>query len=308
MMLKVSRNDQCPCGSGQKAKRCCLKTNGVLEKLPANIIPDGPNSGFSHPKCFANADNNCSDTISHEHFVSETLLHQIEKDNTVKIAGSRWQTKEKFDIIPIPVLASKILCTRHNNALSALDAAIGYFSQTLQDYDDTTHPSVTLLQNEVRLFAGEDIERWMLKCLIGATYSKNFAQRSIKAECLDLLYGRIEWPSSWGLHIGMITPGQVVYHSDSFLIQTLTGGPNKLILMARFVLRGLPFNLVMGTPDSPKAMGIWRPSRLVFEAQKAEKVIEISWHVPASGQILSWNRSGAYNVPPPDWQEWERQG
>src|SRR5260221_3914649 len=246
-MFKIGRNDPCPCGSGEKAKKCCLKSNGHLEKQAATVIPHGPSTGFAHPKCFANSDHNCSDRISDEHFISAPLLHQIEKDNTIKFSGLSWQEKERFKVVPIPVLASKILCTRHNLALSPLDSAMGCFSQTLQDYDDSTHPSIVSLENEARLFAGEDIERWMLKCLLGATYSNNFSQTNMRPECLDILYERIEWPSGWGLYVGVTAPGQIVYHSDSFRIETLVGGPDQLILAARFVIRGLPLYLGVAT-------------------------------------------------------------
>ncbi|MEP7289114.1 MAG: SEC-C metal-binding domain-containing protein [Chloroflexota bacterium] len=308
MSVKIGRNELCPCGSEKKAKHCCLKPDGQLKKSPANIFPDGPFTGFFHPKCFANVDHNCSNVISHEHFISETLLQQMNNDNTVKISGMKWQAKETFNRMPIPSLAPRILCTRHNNALSPLDMVIGRFSQMLQDYDKLTHPEVTAPKNEVRLFSGEDIEGWMLKCLLGATYSKNFPQSSIRAECLDILYGRMEWPSGWGLYVGVTTPGQVIYHSASLLIETFVDVPNKVIKAARFTLRGIPFYLLMGKPDNPDAVGIWRPSRLIYEDRKTEKIIELSWQIPASGQIVSWKRSGTYDGAPPDWKEWERNG
>lgn len=31
-MASISRNDPCPCGSGLKYKKCCLKTGGVKKK------------------------------------------------------------------------------------------------------------------------------------------------------------------------------------------------------------------------------------------------------------------------------------
>lgn len=34
---KVGRNDLCPCGSGQKYKRCCLKKDGGLQKSPSAL-------------------------------------------------------------------------------------------------------------------------------------------------------------------------------------------------------------------------------------------------------------------------------
>jgi SEC-C motif len=304
MILKVGRNDPCPCGSTFKAKKCCLQRNGTFSKSPAIIAPTGGITGFSHPQCFAKNDCNCSSKISREHFISETLLRQIELNGTAKVAGLNWQKPQTFNIIPIPTLAPKVLCERHNNALSPLDSTMGYFSQTLQDYDDSTHPSVQTPSNELRLFAGEDIERWMLKCLLGGTVSNNFSSR-LKPECLEILYGRLDWPSHWGLYIKAI-PETTLYHSDSFGIETNVA-PDKTILMARFVVRGLPLYLVMGKPDDPNTFGTWRPSFIVFEDRKIKKVIQFSWNLPSSDHIVSLRRNGVYDGPPPDWEPWTQK-
>ena len=35
-MTKIGRNDSCPCGSGQKYKRCCLGKEAAADKAPAS--------------------------------------------------------------------------------------------------------------------------------------------------------------------------------------------------------------------------------------------------------------------------------
>ena len=37
-MAKVQRNGPCPCGSGNKAKRCCLKERSAAES-PTRLLP-----------------------------------------------------------------------------------------------------------------------------------------------------------------------------------------------------------------------------------------------------------------------------
>jgi hypothetical protein len=304
-MIKIGRNDPCPCGRAVKAKRCCLESNGHLKKRSGVVTPPGPRTGYSHPKCFARGDGNCCDTITGEHYISKTLLRQVEKDGTAKIAGLKWQVPQQWNIIFISRLIANMLCKRHNNALSPLDEAIGYFFQALQDYDNSTHPSVKDPKDELRLFAGEDLERWMLKCLLGLTFSKNFSG-CMKPECVDVLYGRAEWPPGWGLYLALTSP-TTLYHSDSLWIETGMGD-DGIIRAASFIIRGLPFLFSMGRPDNPEAVGVWRPSRLVAEDGRVEKIIEFSWCVPNSGQTLSISRKGSYDGLPPDWEAWERNG
>jgi hypothetical protein len=304
-MIKIGRNDPCPCGRAVKAKRCCLQLNGHLKKRPGFIIPSGPRTGYSHPNCFARGDGNCCDKITGEHFISRTLLRQVEKDRTAKIAGLKWQTPQRWDIISVSRLVSKMLYERHNKALSPLDEAIGYFFQMLQVYDDSTHPSVKDPKDELRLFAGEDLERWMLKCVLGLAVSKNIAG-CVKPECADVLYGRVEWPPGWGLYLALTAP-TTLYHSDSLVIEPGMGA-DGIIRKANFIIRGLPFVLSMGRPDNPEAVGAWRPFRLIAEDGRVEKIIEFSWGVPNSGQTLRITRRGSYDGPPPDWAAWERNG
>jgi len=260
---------------------------------------------YSHPKCYARGYNNCSSKISREHFISSALQQQIALNNTVKIAGLSWQEKEKLSVIPISGLASNILCEEHNHALSSLDAQMNGFTQTIKDFDDSIHPSSTDLANEARVFSGDKIERWMIKCLVGASDSGNFRNTSLKSECFDLLFERMEFPEGWGLYFTG-KAGKNIYHSDSFLIETFIHPESKQILAANFILRGIPLTLAMGRPDNPKLYGIWRPDQLIFKSEKAQKIIDLNWHSDSSGQQLLLERIGTYDGMPPDWKDWER--
>ena len=39
-MVKISRNEKCPCGSGFKYKKCCLRNNVVVKQEPIDSIVD----------------------------------------------------------------------------------------------------------------------------------------------------------------------------------------------------------------------------------------------------------------------------
>lgn len=273
--------------------------------MVANIHPPGPKTGYQHSKCYASADENCSEQISREHFLSAALLRQVELNGTAKITGLAWQAPETFNIVPITGLASKMLCERHNNALSPLDAMMDQFSRTIQKFDKCFLPNSAAPPKEERVFAGADIERWMLKCLIGMVASGNLREQLVKPECIDLLYGRIAWPEQWGLY-WRPNPGKKIYHSNSIAVETHFHPENRTILAATFVIRGVPLALCLGKPGDPKAFGTWRPDALVFRAPKQERTLIMEWDT-LQGQAIFLDRSGTYDGPPPDWKEWEQK-
>src|SRR6185312_1531780 len=121
------------------------------------------------------------------------------------------------------VLASDILCQRHNSALSSLDAQASHVSKTilrfdrsLLKYDGSTTP------REYVDVSGVDFERWLLKCIVGLVLSGNLKHSVLKDECVNLLYSRLAWPELWGLYFSLPAAGTAVYHSDSFIIESLT--------------------------------------------------------------------------------------
>jgi hypothetical protein len=273
--------------------------------VPASLQPPGASTQYRHPRCFAAADANCSTKISREHFISESLLRQFELNDTAKIAGLRWQQAEAFNILPIRGLASNILCDRHNSALSPLDDVAGRFSQTIADYDRALLAPEADPQVERREFDGEDIERWMLKCIIGMVVSRNIGA-SLKPGCIELLFANTHWPDGWGLH--WLHVGGPTYHSSSIAIETMLHPVMRTILLAKFIVRGMPFGLCLGKPDHPEAFGVRRPAAIVFRAGADQREIILDWQQRPTGPPILLDRAGTYDGSPPNWKDWERSG
>lgn len=272
----------------------------------SNIHPPGNKTGYRHPRCFASGDENCSTKISGEHTISHTLLRQVELNNTAKIAGLRWQAPETFNIVSLGSLTANVLCERHNNSLSPLDAAIGAFSLAVRECDHAFRKNSESTADIRETFSGDDIQRWMLKCIIGMAVSKNL-NGSIKPECVEVLYGRAEWPTGWGLY--WRTPASTpVYHSDSFAIETKVHPEHKTICLAEFVIRGLNFALCMGRPDHPEAFGTFKPGALIFRGEGREMRLILQWDKPAADHAIYLDRVGTYDGPPRDWEKWQQDG
>jgi hypothetical protein len=99
-----------------------------------------------------------------------------------------------------------MLCESHNNLLSPLDDTAGKFFEA----------SLRIIENfqqapAISLFAGEDIERWMLKTLIGIIESGQsavFANAGLEKSsftldpiCSKILFQKSPWPAGWGVYV-----------------------------------------------------------------------------------------------------------
>jgi len=108
--------------------------------------------------------------------------------------------------IGVSSLVSKILCDRHNAALSGLDDEAGRFFRNLRAIEAALRTGAG--GRRLVLFAGADVERWILKALMGAASSG--AARTTEGEqiawapsrsWLRVLFGRAGFPRTWGLYV-----------------------------------------------------------------------------------------------------------
>jgi hypothetical protein len=162
--------DSCPCGSGNVIARCCLREDGSM--VPASVCTPVPaETGYSHSGCYAAALGGCSSKISREHAISRGVLELIAGGCDVDIGGLAWLADGERRVLPSSALASNVLCRNHNSALSGLDAfalrLVGAIVAIWRDMTTRRRRRPPALY----LFNGEDLERWMLKCLCGLVAS-----------------------------------------------------------------------------------------------------------------------------------------
>ena len=114
-----------------------------------------------------------------------------------------WEAPRTFRILPSQALASKVLCKRHNQALSPLDAEAGRLLETIGSYDrafNEVNPSTG-----ISIFCGEELEKWMLKITCGMVAGGQAARYGISLEAdvrrdwVSILSGEEDWPPLWGL-------------------------------------------------------------------------------------------------------------
>jgi hypothetical protein len=260
-------------------------------------------SSYSHPRCYGSADGMCSSKISREHFFSQSLLRRLTTTSAIEVAGLKWQKPDTLSPVPIDGFASNILCTYHNSLLHDLDTEVVQFVQAIHDIDQrgAAAPKVVTC-------SGPLLERWMLKCLLGATVSKNISGR-LKPECVDILFNRVSWPPNWGLYFqgpALFGKRTVAYHTNSLMIETKVN-KSGVVPIAYIALQGMPLWLLMGRLDSPLSLGTWRPSEIKFRQGDITRKVRLRWRGPHGGPIDLRQVGKRGNGIPPDWPDWAQR-
>lgn len=154
------RDDPCPCGSGSSFADCCLGGDGWPAMLLGDLVPPAPVTGEAQSGCYMAATADCSGGLSREHYISRGLIDGPE----LRVRGMPWQREEVAHYSP-DNLAARILCRRHNSALSPLDAhAIRLF---LALEEGLKHAQRRSLSSRSRFFmtSGDGLELWAMKTL-----------------------------------------------------------------------------------------------------------------------------------------------
>jgi len=264
----------CPCGSGKAPLGCCLKSTG-FRKRPAKTRPAVPRTGRSHAQCYAAALKDCSQGISREHFVSDSLLKHIAGADTLTVAGFPWISEGGTRVLTPSSLASKMLCGRHNSALSELDAQAIRFFKAFDDLHLWGH-----LNEDVMLFNGHDLERWFLKILCGLAGSGNLekvGKLDISSEWLEILFGYRDFGPGLGLYI----PSRVGRESKpNFNIEMAPLSHYGVVSGLLVHLCGYELILCMRPLSGRVFLGepvIYRPMELLVKNAVRERSVVFSW-------------------------------
>lgn len=191
----------CRCGSEKLGRECCWREWG-WHKSPAVInLTDTGYSG-SHPRCYLNALNSCSEKLSREHVISATVLKAINQD-AIDVSGFPWIKAGETKRVGVSSLVANCLCAAHNHVLSPLDAVAGQFYRALQS-GLGKEPG----KQQRYLFSGHDVERWLLKTLAGMAASRNLSSQHERLPGLfnneisvpSLLENALAWKAPLGMY------------------------------------------------------------------------------------------------------------
>jgi hypothetical protein len=278
----LRKTDLCPCQSRRESKNCCWR--GSRFYTAACVTgPTPPQTRISHPKCYAAALRDCSQEISREHYISGAILRKMHRLGSVTFVGGPWGSEGRT-LAPSAATA-KVLCARHNNALSGLDAIAGRF------FDATWSMSPGRIEKarpNLVCFNGHDLERWMLKVLLGAGSAPLFNEPGrtgspvrIDPAVLPFLFGKAILPHGLGLYVWQpldrplagIRIEQVKLPDGRIWALRMT--VSNLVLFLRLVVRD----------DDPQP-GAYRPTFVEFRYAGHQFRLGLSWDVPVHGTGL----------------------
>jgi hypothetical protein len=193
------------------------------------------------------------------------------------VSGHPWlHGEEKW--LPTKALGSNVLCTRHNNALSDLDATAGKLFRVLDGFQTAlADPSSPARHGSslIGVFTGPDLERWLLKVLWGGISAGAFGFEgesitSLRSDIdheslLETLFRGQAWPKGWGLYMGFV-PGARL-QEDARLSYTSATGPDGSAWQVTVSIGVVDFRVTLGTPDGVGPNLVRQPGGVVLEQQ-----------------------------------------
>jgi hypothetical protein len=291
VQFHVSPFADCPCGSGFSANGCCLTQTG-FRKVPATVLPPSPTTGLGCRGCYADRLSDCGPKLSREHYISESLLHVLNTNAGLRVSGLNWQDGQEMTLPP-SALAARILCDRHNSALSPLDAI------AVRLFHAFTEVAVAGSgRRELILFCGHDIERWLLKTLCGLAYSGNLGvdsgiDISIPDWWLAILFGQANFADGQGLYV-CNEKGHKFEGPRGVMLRSIVG-KRRITGLSMYVC-GYELILSMSGFASRHFDGrtvVYRPLELHATAHEFEKSVVFSWSGVADLGTISLEVVGA---------------
>lgn len=207
--------------------------------------------------CWASCLGGCSDKVSREHVVSQSLF----RDDEVMVQGFSWCPQLKK--IGISSLTAKILCRHHNSMLSPVDQGGADAFDALREMRRISSIREKVggrFNNVVRhTIDGPLLERWLLKTLINISYNgdKPIGRSSTIAgkpsdELVRIAFGQAQFSGKAGLYIiGMV--GMNMHSKDMFKFAPLVKDGHH-IEGGVFVFRGHPLLLFLEPEGVPKPL------------------------------------------------------
>lgn len=296
--IKLSPAELCPCGSGWVIASCCLDaSDGMLRKKVPSIVPPGPKTNFAHADCYLRDTNNCSPDISREHYISANVLEQIAaSEKAINLSGVPFLAEGETRALPVSSLTAKILCQRHNVALSPLDQEAGRFFKMLTETMMRKAKGPGSSKRELWLASGTAVELWMLKVACGLYFSRvGSANRNSISDThyVDMEKVVDAFEGKWQERAGLYFNGDAgTLLTTAFHVRAAPLTDDKRMGGVRISLLGFECDLIFDTSGTRE--GIWvgvvhRPHELAFENEHGrKKCILLSWPKGIPGRTINF--------------------
>ncbi len=236
----------------------------------------------AHPGCYAQILNDCSSKLSREHYVSQAVLDLLGDEH--RITNARWLPPgEQSKPLATSALGSRILCEKHNCALSPLDAhARHFFGALLWGISDRPpqqlHRRVTI---DAHL-----LELWLLKACCGAFASGSLLERRrsvprrIPDSWVSLLFSGTDWQPTTGMNIRQATvhPFRGYAIGPVYFEDLCAGGGFEFAGVELFIFPTPgATNRILEESSGELRPLIYRPGKIRIESRGRAIDIDLNW-------------------------------
>jgi hypothetical protein len=293
----------CPCASGKTVAKCRCKARRFVPE-PVVVRAGRILTGMRLEKCYANWLGKCLPPLSSEHAISKSISVDFGGEPTVRVLrdGSR-------RIVPPSSGGRRVLCKRHNSALSALDEIGRRFIRA--NTECVRHVLENRSEDTHSLLNGYDVERWMLKILCAMAHDEPISRidpspiwRVPESWARVLFEGRPK-PDGAGIYVPRIARGRF---DRGILTAKITGrsqnpGPTRSdtldsaeslkVAGISVCIYGQDFDMFMSRPAD--ASDFWYRPRMFRQRSAAGGVahIHLGWDDAAptfKGNVLAVDR------------------
>ena len=274
---------------------------GLYVQVPP-LLPKAPATGYAHPRCYLRHTCDCSTDISAEHFISKVLLEAM--GGTIEFTGLPGKAPGEVATLRPNNLVSNILCSRHNNALSPLDAAAGRTFRILQEVSRDITPNNPSQATGKRWFlaSGEALELWSLKTLFGLFHAKIATQggiRLIETHTLDteqFVYALRHrfLPAPCGLYLQAAKGGIIEDVHENVSVSPMGSEDGKRIIGVTVGLNRLNFHVVLNSGGIDfglmRQQALYHPWQLLFRNRFRQHMLVMTWRdQQAADQVVEFS-------------------
>jgi hypothetical protein len=256
--------------------------------LPMNAKVKTP---FAHPDCYARDLRDCSRKISREHYVSGVVLRGVSLGEPfVLVQNLSFQQPNTLEGRGINSLVAKVVCEKHNGALSDFDDAGNSLFLGMDRMDSAA--GIGGEHAKVMTVNGDHLERWMLKILCGGLYSGNISlpRGSLKGVCppqewLNILFREGLFPAGQGLYLQAGTPGVVFSTEPAVLKMAAVIDKDDAVIGLQMWVFNFEYLLVLASLPTPLPPALehayYRPTGLIVDGSR--KSIRFAWEHRTGG-------------------------
>jgi hypothetical protein len=214
--------------------------------------------------CWAAPLGNCDGKLSAEHYVSRSVFPapSLVVTRSGKITmGPRQMSVESY--------ARKMLCRRHNSALSPLDQSAGEVFETLRRSGEIYErhrllPPYTRPMEEVLEVRADLLERWLLKVVLNFTHATDLLigptgdqPGRAPVDLVRTCYGLQPFQGRAGMYVAAANDAQFTL-GEYMTYREITRDDERRVVAAKFELRGIRFVLAL-EPEGPPEMRTVQP-------------------------------------------------